>query len=842
MESPYSPAVGGTVDLATPTTARRYNEYEVKSFTHTNTSVDGDVCEDSYSSPFVSTINDANDVVGQENISPSKSRPTSRILSGTELSPLKILTERSDLVDNRSENGDAMANAPKLGRSKSPRKHSRPENRFPVKAASPVAIEATPRPSMPSRTVSLEQAVQENPDLGHAIEIFEDGDDTVSHNSVGDDSGDVMDHDSPCPVPTPRATQRQHAPQHNSNCEAMAVDNNDSTPQIMEDDDTAGIDDTMVSTFSTFSAVPSMTMFARIGQSPAKFGTLGDGLTPHCVPTGRGCPPNPSPSRTPRVPTLNKGTNGGDSDTTNLLLEFTEHLNATRMQAAASARPSPNKRGASRVSPIKGMATGYATLSTPRRRASNLIDFDLPPMPTPRSIPTITPRELESLKSGFLSEISGLRASLSGKEAEAASLKTAVADAEKRVGECMEQLRDLRGERETLSEEKDGWERRGREMEKVLREVKEEIVRSQREREELESKLHESEQRREAAEIMAQDAESKMAGMKAGKASADSHGGSSPERNGGSSPSHSSKVEKDRTAQEVELAVERVARELHALYKSKHETKVAALKKSYEGRWEKRVRELEGKIDSVERENEELRVGRDGTMTKIDMVRLDKYEKEVEERKMQAAHDQTEMKHLDAEVRRLEAVVEETKRDNEEIRGLLERERVEKGELVMLAEEMMSMQHSFIGARAEDEEDVQEEEEHCHQQKIQQPRTQHKGSSGMPSVQKTPAPNRNPMAGNGYTPGSGGMGGGQRQSLAMATPGSSRVSKGGISTFAAAGSSSVGRASGLRAPGGGAAAGGVSRIGGPRGGMGSGLQRPGMPRSGIMSSIEKMGR
>ena len=48
-------------------------------------------------------------------------------------------------------------------------------------------------------------------------------------------------------------------------------------------------------------------------------------------------------------------------------------------------------------------------------------------------MPSITPRELESLKSNFLSEISSLKASLSGKEAEVQSLKTAVGDAEKRV-------------------------------------------------------------------------------------------------------------------------------------------------------------------------------------------------------------------------------------------------------------------------------------------------------------------------------------------------------------------------------------------------------------------------
>ena len=49
---------------------------------------------------------------------------------------------------------------------------------------------------------------------------------------------------------------------------------------------------------------------------------------------------------------------------------------------------------------------------------------------------------------------------------------------------------------EALDEERANWERRGREMEAVLRKVKEEIVLGQREREALESQLEETEERR----------------------------------------------------------------------------------------------------------------------------------------------------------------------------------------------------------------------------------------------------------------------------------------------------------------------------------------------------------
>ncbi|KAI0145857.1 hypothetical protein F4776DRAFT_660734 [Hypoxylon sp. NC0597] len=48
-------------------------------------------------------------------------------------------------------------------------------------------------------------------------------------------------------------------------------------------------------------------------------------------------------------------------------------------------------------------------------------------------------------------------------------------------------------------------------------------------------------------------------------------------------------------------------RDLHTLYKSKHETKVAALKKSYENHWENKGRGLKCKVDELE-ENEKLRL------------------------------------------------------------------------------------------------------------------------------------------------------------------------------------------------------------------------------------------
>ncbi|KAF4974264.1 hypothetical protein FZEAL_8813 [Fusarium zealandicum] len=693
METPLSPTQESTLNIHTPATARRCDSYEVRAV---SVSSEAHNEPSQGSSPFVSTVNDTA-LSDQENLPPSKSRH-SRVLSGVTLSPLKILADQR-------ETRDARPTERLTPTARSPRKVS-PEKRFPVKVSNPID---TPRATH-ERTMSLEDAVRQNEGLQRAIDIFED------EQSVLDDGNDEMDLTAGTVNIIPSAQ--------------------------MDMDESMCPDDTMASTFSTFSAVPNLTMFAKLGQSPTKFSDAG-GFTPRA-----GTRADRSPSRTPRPTPMQ------DSGNTTNLLDFTEQMRFPQKT------PSKGSHSPSRTAP--------SVTATPSRQFANLIDFDIPPMPTPRSVPSITPRELESLKSNFLSEISSLKASLSGKEAEVQSLKAAVGDAEKRVGESLEQLREEHGLKEQLVVEKEGWENRGREMESVLRKAREEISLSQKEQEELEQKLEESEKRREAAEMMHQEAESKMAGMRAGKDTERS----SPEKP--MSPGSSN--------QEVELAVERVARELHALYKSKHESKVTALKKSYETRWEKRVRELEGKIEDLSEENERLRVGRDATMTKVEPDSA-----EADERRAQAVRDSTAMKELNADIQRLEAVVQTVQQDNEQLRGMLEKERVEKGELVQLAEEMMNMQ-SFVGQTPKPQQQAQpqQQQQHAHQPHEKQHERQPEA--------KTPKRNADHFRG------------------------------------------SANRASGLRAPG------SALRPPHERNKSAGGLPRPGgMARSGIMNSIEKMG-
>ncbi|KAI1332664.1 hypothetical protein F5Y16DRAFT_356189 [Xylariaceae sp. FL0255] len=556
----------------------------------------------------------------QENVSPSKARH-SRVLSGNGLSPLKILTARESDTTSATK----------------PTRNWLPDKRFPVKVNTTTAVSGE-KAHVEERTMTLEDAVKENRDLAKAIQIFEDEDE--------------MDTDE----------------ENHTNMTRIDLGEKEEHAEGVEDDTGCGADDTMLSTFSTFSAVPNLTMFAKIGHTPTKFAEMGSPITSRKQ--------GASPSRTPRAPPPRDSL----GNTTNLL-DFTEQIESFQsryaQQVASYRNNSPNK---------------YKTVScTPKKRHSNLMDFDLPPLPplpTPRSIPSITPRELESLKSGFQAEISSLKATLSGKDAEVLSLKSAVGDAEKRVGECLEELREVKIVKETLIEERASWEKRGQDMETVLQKVKEEIVRNQHDREEMESKLEESEKRREAAEIMAQEAESKMAATRAGKANSDS-----------GSDTHVKSPDGGKVvgSREVEIAVEKVSRELHGLYKSKHEVKIAALKKSYEGKWSEKVQKLEARLQLLTDENEQLRAGRDATMTKLDANQtiID------DERKEQAIKDSTQIKELTAEIDKLTAFVKSVQDDNKDLRQNLEQERVEKGELVLLAEEIMRLQDIKEAQRAE---------------------------------------------------------------------------------------------------------------------------------------------
>lgn len=639
MALPLSPMANTALNVATPPAILREKIYETTCYTHGR-----DDEPDPLSSPFLANV-PGNSSRG--NISPLKSsKPSLNSRMKGSISPLKMLKGQA------AAPASALSPMKTNSQERSPRKLSSPEKRFPIK----VSLPTNSRLENEAEAVPVDVAICNDRGLKKAMEILEDKNNMLECGAVDGVSAGVL-------------IATSDDPEHESFADETA--------------------------FSTFSAVPDMTMFAKIGHSHSKDvaaeqtqGSPGS-YTPST--SRRPMANDPEASPTPRQGYGKTVMYSDSGNTTNLILDFTEQFNS--LSSFGHSNISPIRRD--RLSPAKSHAVPdlftYAQNArtptsrgnnqqqrSPTNKMSNLLDFDIPPAPTPRSMPTVTPRELESLKSKFLSEISSLKASLSGKEAEVRSLKTAVGDAEKRVGESLEQFREEKNAKEQLAAEKEAWEKRGREMEQVLRNVKEEIVHGEREREALEGQLEESEKRREAAEIMAQEAESKMAGMRAGASSTNESSGGDVKYKAGS------------TSGDVEIAVEKVARELHTLYKNKHETKVAALKKSYENRWDKKVKDLEARLDELSKENEELRIGRDATMSGV-VPRIPGSDIS-EELKTQATKDAKAMKEMEAQLKGLSEEVKTVKEDNEQLHRELEQERVEKGELVAACDELLALQ------------------------------------------------------------------------------------------------------------------------------------------------------
>lgn len=404
----------------------------------------------------------------------------------------------------------------------------------------------------------------------------------------------------------------------------------------------------------------------------------------------------------PQSPTPRRLEKRHSAEAPELITDFTEQLYA--LAKGPKFSPSRSQRSPRKFDTQPDLLAYTSDRRSPTRRPNtpperrhyaSLLDFDLTPAPTPRSIPSITARELESLKSTFLSQISSLRATVSGKDAEVSSLKDAVADAERRVGKALEEIREERGLKESLQAGKLDWEKRDKEMQSVLRSVKDQIIHGDREMDHLQQKLEKSERKREEAEGKVIEAQTKIAGMKAGSAAANSDGtpGSSTNRS-------------------TDAAIEKVAKELHTLYRQKHELKVGALKESYRARWERKTRELESRIDQLTRENDDLRLGRDATMSGV--VPSSLHSNAVSQEKLEQERAE-HAKRCEEQIRTLGAMQEElsrarrdnanfmakldkeradlacARRENGDLAGQLEKYRLEMADLVAATEEMMQL-------------------------------------------------------------------------------------------------------------------------------------------------------
>lgn len=459
-----------------------------------------------------------------------------------------------------------------------------------------------------------------------------------------------------------------------SNSFQAGLDMRASQLQPQDNTSTSGMDDTC---FSAFSEVPDLTTWAKMGQSPTKRADAT--RTPgRAVPeaTPRTSRKRTSPSRSPS-PTPRRQKTPANHDGTTFLIDFTQQMedigaHGARSPGKRNTQPDLLKYMNDQRSPNKPNRHSYATPAK-QNNILNLLDFELPPAPTPRSVPTITVRELESLKSSYLSQISSLKATLSGREAEVESLKRAVNDAERRVGEAQETLREEKNRREYAEQEKAGWEKRGQEVENVLKNVKEEVLKGEAEKEDLARKMDESEKRAEDAEARAIKAEERFADALAARAEGS---------NSGDGSAVEDQVQRLVAAQ-IDAKIEAVSRELHTVYKEKHERKVATLKKSYEARGEKKLAELQQKLADLEKQNEELIAAKDATFSG---PVPDTTSVEIE------ADLKAQIEEQKAHLARLEHEMRTSNQQQEQLMRELQQERIEKGDLVAAVDEMLALQ------------------------------------------------------------------------------------------------------------------------------------------------------
>jgi chromosome segregation ATPase len=222
-------------------------------------------------------------------------------------------------------------------------------------------------------------------------------------------------------------------------------------------------------------------------------------------------------------------------------------------------------------------------------------------------------------------------------------------------------------------------------MENVLREVRQEIMIGEREREKLRKQGDDAEKRAEEQEV-------KILELQTMLESSRRQNSVSPSKGSGSLAPTGLAAEIDSA---VKDATERVARELHSLYKSKHETKVEALKKSYAARWEKQVRELQESLKSAKDEIVKMQTERDATMSGVvpgQAQMLEGLQREKEE--MQA-----EKSMLHARIKGLEEESSTMRAENEDLRQNLDKERAEKGELVAQVDLFLSIE-ADMGSKA----------------------------------------------------------------------------------------------------------------------------------------------
>lgn len=381
--------------------------------------------------------------------------------------------------------------------------------------------------------------------------------------------------------------------------------------------------------------------------------------------------------------------------TPNLIMDFTQQFDAITRPAPQTGTPTyATHRRIKSSTPFRSPSKHPLPPQTPTEsRFFNLLDFSPGPIVTPRSAPSITPREVEDIRAGYESQIATLQAQLSGREVEVSGLRTAVGDAQNRATELSAVLKE---QTRASDAEREGWNQVKSELAELFeaeKNEKESLHELLAEKESVVENLHREFDATRTEIVMLRDklrdadADAKKARDEVLKVREEA-AAAAEKPSSNSSPTSNAEVE-------------RVARELHALYKAKHESKVTALKKSYEGRWEKRVTALQTEVATLSRKNEELQHELEERNSNAEefthdmsfspMIGHNGVGAAMAAQQQQQQHQQQQQQQQ-KEMQEMQEAQTLLRREIDTLKASLEDERAEKAELIASVEELLELQ------------------------------------------------------------------------------------------------------------------------------------------------------
>ncbi|KAI5288918.1 hypothetical protein KEM52_000986, partial [Ascosphaera acerosa] len=367
-------------------------------------------------------------------------------------------------------------------------------------------------------------------------------------------------------------------------------------------------------------------------------------------------------------------------------------------------RPSRSLSRSPQMAAVSSARALHSVTPQPRTGSNSRENQELAGFPTPPSPPpAVSQDELAEIQAAYEARIAALEKIIAAHEAQVARASRAAEEAKAEAAAAADAAAAEAQRREAAEQEAAASQRRVALMEGEVLKARDEVAGERKRREITARALEAEEQKMKELHARLAEVEERLQAQASGR---------HPRGEEEESTSTAGMVPEADVEKRIQASRVSLAKELHQLYKEKHMTKVAALKKSYEHRWEKRVMEAEGKIKQLQEENDRLR-GQAGR-TSEDVSAVGKTEAEAEaEAEVDTTHPASsaassasgtwtapasmpdlsqQQQALQGRVDDLEHALAALQHDYDELMATLEAERVEKGELVAVVDEWLALQ------------------------------------------------------------------------------------------------------------------------------------------------------